>query len=106
MATDTLVQTLITMGMDRMTGGKTAFINVNREVLLSNPFDILDPQSVVLELLESIRDGFIAVDREWKIVYVNRSAEVLVSLRRERAVGVEQHRQRQSELWRDAAANV
>ena len=55
MATDTLVQTLITMGMDRMTGGKTAFVNVNREVLLSNPFDILDPQSVVIELLESIR---------------------------------------------------
>ncbi|HEX6041930.1 PAS domain-containing sensor histidine kinase [Longimicrobium sp.] len=41
------------------------------------------------QLLESIRDGFIAVDREWKIVYVNRSAEVLVSLRRDRAVGVE-----------------
>ena len=40
------------------------------------------------QLLESIRDGFIAVDREWKIVYVNRSAEVLVSLRRDRAVGV------------------
>ncbi|HST61469.1 MAG TPA: PAS domain-containing protein [Longimicrobium sp.] len=41
------------------------------------------------QLLESIRDGFIAVDREWKIVYVNRSAEVLVSLRRDRALGVE-----------------
>jgi PAS domain S-box-containing protein len=41
------------------------------------------------QLLESIRDGFIAVDREWKIVYVNRSAEVLVSLRRDRAVGLE-----------------
>ena len=41
------------------------------------------------QLLESIRDGFIAVDREWKIVYVNRAAEVLVSLRRDRAAGVE-----------------
>jgi PAS domain S-box-containing protein len=39
------------------------------------------------QLLESIRDGFIAVDREWRIVYVNRAAEVLVSLRRDRAVG-------------------
>ena len=39
------------------------------------------------QLLESIRDGFIAVDREWKIVYVNRNAEVLVSLRRDRARG-------------------
>ena len=41
------------------------------------------------QLLESIRDGFIAVDREWRIVYVNRSAEVLVSLRRDRAAGVD-----------------
>ncbi|HEY0015764.1 MAG TPA: ATP-binding protein [Longimicrobium sp.] len=39
------------------------------------------------QLLESIRDGFIAVDREWRIVYVNRAAEVLVLLRRDRAVG-------------------
>ena len=39
------------------------------------------------QLLQSIRDGFIAVDREWRIVYVNRAAEVLVSLRRDRAVG-------------------
>ena len=41
------------------------------------------------QLLESIRDGFIAVDREWRIVYVNRAAEVLVSLRRDRAAGAE-----------------
>ena len=41
------------------------------------------------QLLESIRDGFIAVDREWRIVYVNRAAEVLVSLRRERAAGTD-----------------
>jgi PAS domain S-box-containing protein len=41
------------------------------------------------QLLESIRDGFIAVDREWRIVYVNRAAEALVSLRRDRATGLE-----------------
>ncbi|HYR10908.1 MAG TPA: PAS domain-containing protein, partial [Longimicrobium sp.] len=41
------------------------------------------------QLLESIRDGFIAVDREWRILYVNRAAEVLVSLRRDRAVGMD-----------------
>ncbi|HEX8394592.1 MAG TPA: PAS domain-containing sensor histidine kinase [Longimicrobium sp.] len=39
------------------------------------------------QLLESIRDGFIATDAEWRITYVNRAAEVLVSLRRDRAVG-------------------
>ncbi|HEX2076449.1 MAG TPA: PAS domain-containing protein [Longimicrobium sp.] len=41
------------------------------------------------QLLESIRDGFIAADREARIVYVNRAAEVLVSLRRERAIGTD-----------------
>lgn len=39
------------------------------------------------QLLESIRDGFIATDAEWRITYVNRAAEVLVSLRRDRALG-------------------
>ena len=54
MATDTLVRTLLSMGLDRVTGGKTAFINVTREVLLSDQFQVLDPSSVVIELLESI----------------------------------------------------
>jgi PAS domain S-box-containing protein len=39
------------------------------------------------QLLESIRDGFIAADREGRIVYVNRAAELLVLLRRDRAIG-------------------
>ncbi len=41
------------------------------------------------QLLESMRDGFIAADREWRIVYVNRAAELLVMLRRDRAVGAD-----------------
>ncbi|HEU0016102.1 MAG TPA: ATP-binding protein [Longimicrobium sp.] len=44
------------------------------------------------QLLESIRDGFVAVDRDWRIVYVNRSAEVLLSLRRDRALGLDLRR--------------
>ena len=54
MSSDTLVQSLLTMGMERVTGGKRAFVNVDREMLLADPFDILDPNRVVLELLESI----------------------------------------------------
>ncbi|MDQ3388407.1 MAG: ATP-binding protein [Gemmatimonadota bacterium] len=38
-------------------------------------------------LLESIRDGFVAVNAEWKILYVNGAAETLLRLPRERAVG-------------------
>lgn len=41
------------------------------------------------QLLGAIRDGFIAVDAEWRITYVNRAAEVLLALRRERALGVD-----------------
>jgi PAS domain S-box-containing protein len=38
-------------------------------------------------LLESIRDGLIVVDSQWRIVYVNRVAESLLRLRRDQAVG-------------------
>ena len=38
-------------------------------------------------LLESIRDGFIAVDAGWRIVHVNAAAVALLPLDRERAVG-------------------
>lgn len=55
MSSDTLVQSLLTMGMERVTGGKRAFVNVDREMLLADPFDILDPNGVVIELLETIR---------------------------------------------------
>jgi PAS domain S-box-containing protein len=40
-----------------------------------------------LDLLESIRDGFMAVDEEWKITYLNSAAETLLRFRRQRAVG-------------------
>ncbi|HEU4456646.1 MAG TPA: PAS domain-containing sensor histidine kinase [Longimicrobium sp.] len=38
-------------------------------------------------LLESIRDGFIAVDSGWRIVYLNPAAEALLSVRPRRALG-------------------
>ena len=38
-------------------------------------------------LLESIRDGFLAVDGNWRVVYVNRAAEALLRVRLHRAVG-------------------
>jgi PAS domain S-box-containing protein len=39
-------------------------------------------------LLETIQDGFIAVDDTWRIVYLNGAAEALLRLRRERAKDV------------------
>ena len=38
-------------------------------------------------LLESMRDGFVAVDSEWRIVHVNAAAVSLLPLHRERALG-------------------
>ena len=54
MSTDTIAQTLLGMGLDRVTGGKRAFVNIDREVLLDERFAMLDPSTVVLELLETI----------------------------------------------------
>src|SRR5690606_13210000 len=39
-------------------------------------------------LLESIRDGFIAVDPGWRVVYINGVAESLLRFSREQAVGL------------------
>lgn len=54
MATDTIAQTLLGMGFDRVTGGKRAFVNIDRTVLLNGQFQLLDPNAVVLELLETV----------------------------------------------------
>ncbi|HEU4631066.1 MAG TPA: HDOD domain-containing protein [Gemmatimonadaceae bacterium] len=54
MSTDTIVQTLLGMGFERVVADKQAFVNIDRNVLLESRFDLLDPRSVVLELLESV----------------------------------------------------
>jgi PAS domain S-box-containing protein len=38
-------------------------------------------------LLESIRDGFVAVDRDWRILHLNPAAEEILSVKPSRAVG-------------------
>ena len=39
------------------------------------------------EILESMSDGFAAVDREWRYTYVNRAAERVLGFRREEMLG-------------------
>jgi PAS domain S-box-containing protein len=41
----------------------------------------------ITNILESITDGFIAVDREWRCVYINRVATALSRTPRERLIG-------------------
>ncbi len=44
-------------------------------------------RSRLTAMLESMGEGFIALDREWKITYVNKAAEVLVGSNRDKLIG-------------------
>lgn len=54
MSSDTIARSLLGMGLQRVTGGRRAFVNVDRRMLLDGSVRVLDPQQVVLELLESV----------------------------------------------------
>jgi len=56
MCSDTALHSVVSIGLDRLTGGATAFVNITREHLLAELHKIFDPTAVVLELLESV-DG-------------------------------------------------
>lgn len=54
MASEVLVHTFLNIGMDRMTGGHRAFLNFTREMLVRGMHQLFDPQTVVIELLETV----------------------------------------------------
>ena len=54
MSSTVLVNSLLAIGLEEITGGYTAFINFPREFLLDEMAEILDPEKVVIELHESI----------------------------------------------------
>jgi c-di-GMP phosphodiesterase len=56
MCSDTALHAVVSIGLDRLTGGVSAFVNVTREHLLAELYKIFDPTTVVLELLETV-DG-------------------------------------------------
>ncbi|HEX2188782.1 MAG TPA: PAS domain-containing protein [Longimicrobiaceae bacterium] len=60
-------------------------------VQLRDATEELGVQEQYARLLEAIRDGFVAVDASWRIVYVNRAAELLLRLPRNRALGMDVH---------------
>jgi PAS domain S-box-containing protein len=43
----------------------------------------MDSRRQVLDILESITDGFYALDNDWRFTYINRKAEQLLNVRRE-----------------------
>jgi EAL and modified HD-GYP domain-containing signal transduction protein len=60
MCGDTALHSLLSIGLDRLTAGTTAFVNITRDHLVGELYKIFDPQAVVLELLETV-DGDPAV---------------------------------------------
>ncbi|MEP6764500.1 MAG: EAL domain-containing protein [Gemmatimonadaceae bacterium] len=54
MCTEMTLHALLTIGLDRLTGGAPAWINITREHLLAGLHRLFDPKDIVLELLESI----------------------------------------------------
>lgn len=60
MCGDTALHALLSIGLERLTNGTLAYVNVTEEHLLGELYKIFDPRAVVLELLESV-DGTPAV---------------------------------------------
>src|SRR5690606_20428409 len=54
MSLDVIVQTFLEIGLPRITHGKLGFLNFSREMLLNGSYELLDPDAVVIELLEDV----------------------------------------------------
>ena len=58
MSLDVIIQSFLEIGLERITRGRTAYLNFSRQMLLSESFDLLDPETVIVELLEDVQgDG-------------------------------------------------
>ncbi len=54
MSSSVIVDGVLGLGLDILTDGKTAFINLPEEMILQGAAELLDPQQVVIELLETV----------------------------------------------------
>jgi EAL and modified HD-GYP domain-containing signal transduction protein len=54
MSSDTITRAFLDLGIADVTHGRLAFLNVDRTMLLDGSVEVLDPRTVVLELLETI----------------------------------------------------
>ena len=55
MSVDVIIQSLLEIGLERITLGRTAFLNFSREMLVSDFYDLLDRSAVIVELLEDVK---------------------------------------------------
>ncbi|MFW6331408.1 MAG: EAL and HDOD domain-containing protein [Gemmatimonadota bacterium] len=49
-----MVDSLLGMGLSEVTGGRPAYVNVTREMLVDGAVELFDPEHVVLEVLETV----------------------------------------------------
>ena len=55
MSSDVIIRGFLEIGMKALTGGKPAFVNFGREMLVARAYEALEPGTVVVELLEDVR---------------------------------------------------
>lgn len=61
MCTDTVIHSFLDIGLDELTDGHRAFVNCTREFLLDGQVDLLPPDKVVVEVLETVGNDDIVV---------------------------------------------
>lgn len=54
MSSDVIVQNFLEAGLERLTGGLRGFVNFTREMLLTGTYELFEPATVVVEVVEDI----------------------------------------------------
>jgi c-di-GMP-related signal transduction protein len=54
MCTDTVIHALLSIGLTPLTGGTLAFVNHSRDFLVRGLYELFDPSTVIIELLETV----------------------------------------------------
>lgn len=68
MTSSVLVNSVLGMGLGKLTEGQVAFINVSEDMLFDGTVELLDPGRVIVELLETVRPTAEVVARSRELV--------------------------------------
>jgi PAS domain S-box-containing protein len=76
---------LINMTVHDTAGNVTGVASIGEDITERNKMaeEIKESRKQVLDILESITDGFFALDNDWRFTYVNHRAEELFEIKRE-----------------------
>jgi EAL and modified HD-GYP domain-containing signal transduction protein len=62
MCSDTALHAIVSIGLDRLTAGAPAWVNLSQEHLVADLYRVFDPREVVLELLETIEPNAAVIE--------------------------------------------